>query len=169
MSATVAASLITGLLSLAGVVLSNLLSERRRENALRTAQAVTDEQLRELTREVREHNHFARRMPVVEEQIKVINHRLEDLEKGGAEHMINWKVRFQNRNFWLALVPALLLLLQSAAALAGIDLDLGALQGRLLDFVNAAFGVLAILGIVNDPTTQGLTDSPRALGYRKPN
>ncbi len=84
MSATVAASLITGLLSLAGVVLSNLLSERRRENALRTAQAVTDEQLRELTREVREHNHFARRMPVVEEQIKVINHRLEDLEKGGA-------------------------------------------------------------------------------------
>ena len=79
-----AASLITGLLSLAGVVLSNLLSERRRENALRTAQAVTDEQLRELTREVREHNHFARRMPVVEEQIKVINHRLEDLEKGGA-------------------------------------------------------------------------------------
>lgn len=84
MSATVMASLITGLLSLAGVVLSNLLSERRRENALRTAQAVTDEQLRELTREVREHNHFARRMPVVEEQIKVINHRLEDLEKGGA-------------------------------------------------------------------------------------
>ena len=79
-----AASLITGLLSLAGVVLSNLLSERRRENALRTAQAVTDGQLRELTREVREHNHFARRMPVVEEQIKVINHRLEDLEKGGA-------------------------------------------------------------------------------------
>lgn len=84
MSATVMASLITGLLSLAGVMLSNLLSERRRENALRTAQAVTDEQLRELTREVREHNHFARRMPVVEEQIKVINHRLEDLEKGGA-------------------------------------------------------------------------------------
>lgn len=83
--------------------------------------------------------------------------------------MINWKVRFKNRNFWLALVPALLLLLQSAAALAGIDLELGALQGRLLDFVNATFGVLAILGIVNDPTTQGLTDSPRALDYSKPN
>ena len=83
MSATVAASLITGLLSLVGVMLSNLLSDRRRENALRTAQAVTDEQLRQLTREVREHNNFARRMPVVEEQIKVINHRLEDLEKGG--------------------------------------------------------------------------------------
>lgn len=84
MNATVAASLITGLLSLAGVMLSNLLSERRRENALRTAQAVTDEQLRELTREVREHNNSARRMPVVEEQIKSIHHRLESLEKKGA-------------------------------------------------------------------------------------
>ena len=83
MSATVAASLITGLLSLAGVMLSNLLSDRRRENALRTAQAVTDEQLRQLTREVPEHNKFARRLPVVEEQIKAINNRLEDLEKGG--------------------------------------------------------------------------------------
>ena len=85
MNATVLASLITGLLSLAGVMLSNLLSDRRRENALRTAQAVTDEQLRQLTREVREHNTLARRMPVVEEQIKVINHRLEDLEKEGAK------------------------------------------------------------------------------------
>ena len=82
--------------------------------------------------------------------------------------MINWKVRFKNRNFWLALVPALLLLLQSGAALAGVELELGALQGRLLYFVNAAFGLLAILGIVNDPTTQGLTDSPRALSYREP-
>ena len=85
MNATVLASLITGLLSLAGVMLSNLLSDRRRENALRTAQAVTDEQLRQLTREVREQNNFARRMPVIEEQIKVINHRLEDLEKEGAK------------------------------------------------------------------------------------
>ena len=81
MNATVLASLITGLLSLAGVMLSNLLSDRRRETALRTAQAVTDEQLRQLTREVREHNNFARRMPVVEEQIKVINHRISDLEE----------------------------------------------------------------------------------------
>ena len=81
----VLASLITGLLSLAGVMLSNLLSDRRRETALRTAQAVTEQQLQELTREVREHNNFARRMPVIEEQIKVINHRIEDLEKEGAK------------------------------------------------------------------------------------
>ena len=85
MSEAVAASLITGLMSLFGVILSNLLSERRRESALRTAQAVTDEQLRELTREVQEHNNFARRMPVVEEQIRSIHHRLEDLERGGAK------------------------------------------------------------------------------------
>ena len=83
MDGSVLAALITGLLSLAGVMLSNLLSARRRENALRTAQAVTDTRLEELTREVRQHNNFAQRMPVVEEQIKAIHHRLEDLETGG--------------------------------------------------------------------------------------
>lgn len=83
MDASVLASLITGLLSFAGVMFSNLWSDRRRQSALRTAQAVTDTRLEELTREVRQHNNFARRMPVVEEQIKVINHRLEDLETGG--------------------------------------------------------------------------------------
>ena len=83
MDGSVLASLITGLLSLAGVMLSNLLSDRRRENALRTAQAVTDTRLEELTREVRMHNNFAQSMPVVEEQIKAIHHRLEDLETGG--------------------------------------------------------------------------------------
>ena len=84
MNATVLASLITGILSLAGVMLSNLLSDRRRENNLRTAQAVTDARLEELTREVRLHNNFAQRMPVVEEQIRGIQRRLEDLEKGGT-------------------------------------------------------------------------------------
>ena len=83
MDGSVLAALITGLLSLAGVMLSNLLSDRRRENALRTAQAVTDTRLEELTREVRMHHNFAQRMPVVEEQIKAIHHRLEDLETGG--------------------------------------------------------------------------------------
>ena len=83
MDGSVLAALITGLLSLAGVMLSNLLSDRRRENALRTAQAVTDTRLEELTWEVRMHNNFAQRMPVVEEQIKAIHHRLEDLETGG--------------------------------------------------------------------------------------
>ena len=62
-------ALITGGITLVGVMISN-----------QKSQAVTDTKLEELTREVREHNHFAQRMPVVEEQIKVINHRIEDLE-----------------------------------------------------------------------------------------
>ena len=81
MDPTVLASLITGLLSLAGVMMSNLLSDRRREAAQKIAQAVTDARLEELTREVRLHNNFARRMPVVEEQIKILQHSLEKLEK----------------------------------------------------------------------------------------
>ena len=80
MSEALLSSLITGGLSLVGVIISNLLAVRRNEAALRTAQAVTDTRLEELTREVREHNGFARRMPVVEEQIRVINHRIHDLE-----------------------------------------------------------------------------------------
>lgn len=80
MSEAIIVALITGGLSLVGVVITNLAAARKNEAAIRTAQAVTDTKLEELTREVREHNHFARRMPVVEEQIKVINHRLADLE-----------------------------------------------------------------------------------------
>ena len=76
------AAAITGFLSLLGVVVSNIGSNRKIENALSTSQAVTDCKIDELTREVREHNNFAKRMPVIEEQIKVINHRLEDLERG---------------------------------------------------------------------------------------
>lgn len=80
MSEAVLAAVITGSLSLIGVLVSNFLAARKSEAAIRTAQAVTDAKLEALTREVREHNHFARRMPVVEEQIKVINHRISDLE-----------------------------------------------------------------------------------------
>ena len=80
MSEAVVTALITGGLSLVGVVLTCLFTARRNENAMRISQAVTDTKIEELTREVREHNGFARRMPVVEEQIKVINHRIEDLE-----------------------------------------------------------------------------------------
>lgn len=78
--ATIIASVITGGLALVGVIITNLLSHRKTENSIQTAQAVTDTKIVELTREVREHNNFARRMPVVEEQIKVINHRISDLE-----------------------------------------------------------------------------------------
>ena len=83
MNSTVLSSLITGILSLIGVMVSNLLSERRRETALRTAQAVTDTKLEELTREVREHNNFARRMPVVEERLRSLEQRIGQLERCG--------------------------------------------------------------------------------------
>lgn len=73
-------ALITGGLSLVGVILSNAATSRRMTNQLEKQQAVTDTKLEELTREVREHNNFARRVPVIEEQIKVANHRISDLE-----------------------------------------------------------------------------------------
>lgn len=80
MTEAILVALISGGLSLMGVVISNLSAAKKNEDAIRMAQAVTDARLEELTREVREHNAFARRMPVVEEQIKVINHRIGDLE-----------------------------------------------------------------------------------------
>lgn len=80
MADTIIVAIITGGLSLAGVVISSIASTRRMDSNLKTSQAVTEAKIDELTREVREHNNFARRMPVVEEQIKVINHRVADLE-----------------------------------------------------------------------------------------
>ena len=82
--------------------------------------------------------------------------------------MINWKVRLKNVNVWLTAIPAVLLVLQTLAALFGWQLELGALQEKLLAAVNAVFALLAVLGVVNDPTTAGLKDSARAMGYRKP-
>lgn len=73
-------SVIVGVLALVGVMITNSRSNNRMQNEMKTSQAVTDERIDELTREVREHNNFAHRMPVVEEQIKIINHRLNDLE-----------------------------------------------------------------------------------------
>ncbi len=73
-------AVITGGLALTGVIITNIFGNRRMQSQLEKSQAVTDTKLDELTREVREHNGFARRMPVVEEQIRVINHRISDLE-----------------------------------------------------------------------------------------
>lgn len=78
---SIVVALISGGLSLIGVILSNAATARRTEQKIETAQAVTDTKLDELTREVRAHNNFAQRVPVLEEQIKVANHRLSDLEK----------------------------------------------------------------------------------------
>ena len=82
--------------------------------------------------------------------------------------MINWQVRIKSKEFWLALIPAVLLLVQVVAAVFGFELDLGDIGNRLLDVVNALFAVLAILGIVVDPTTDGVGDSAQAMTYTEP-
>jgi len=78
---------------------------------------------------------------------------------------INWKVRVKNKAFWVALIPAILLLVQVVAGVFGYTLDLG---DKLLEVVNALFAVLAILGIVTDPTTAGVSDSEQAMTYTEP-
>ena len=82
--------------------------------------------------------------------------------------MINWQVRIKSKQFWLALIPAVLLLVQVVAAVFGFELDLGDIGNRLLDVINALFAVLAILGIVVDPTTDGVGDSAQAMTYTEP-
>lgn len=83
--------------------------------------------------------------------------------------MINWKVRVKNKNFWIAMIPAVLLLVQAVAAVFGVAIDLSAFGDRLLTVVNSAFVVLAIVGVVTDPTTSGVGDSAQAMTYNKPN
>lgn len=81
---------------------------------------------------------------------------------------INWKVRMKNKAFWVAIIPALLLVIQTVAALFGFTLDLGDLGNKLLAVVNAVFSVLVIIGVVTDPTTEGISDSDRAMLYEEP-
>lgn len=82
--------------------------------------------------------------------------------------MINWKVRIKNKVFWLSIIPAILLLVQAVAAVFGYSLDFTDLTAKLVAVVEAAFVVLAILGIVADPTTSGMSDSRLAMTYEKP-
>ena len=81
---------------------------------------------------------------------------------------INWTVRLKNKAFWLALIPSLLLLVQQLAAMCGFTLDLTALQEQLMGLAGTVFTLLALFGVVNDPTTAGASDSARALGYTQP-
>lgn len=81
---------------------------------------------------------------------------------------INWKVRIKNKVFWAALIPAALMLIRSVAEVFGIALDFSVLSNQLLAVVEAVFAVLAILGIVVDPTTAGIDDSDQAMTYEAP-
>lgn len=82
--------------------------------------------------------------------------------------MINWKVRIKNKAFWLAVIPAIALVAQAVAAVFGYTIDLTTMVGKLQAVVNAVFALLVILGIVVDPTTEGVSDSKRAMGYDEP-
>jgi phi LC3 family holin len=81
---------------------------------------------------------------------------------------INWTVRIKNKAFWVAIIPAMLMLIQCVASLLGFTLDLGALNEKLLEVIEAVFLVLGIIGIVNDPTTKTLSDSAQAMTYTEP-
>lgn len=81
---------------------------------------------------------------------------------------INWIVRIKNKAFWVAIIPAILLLIQVVASLFGYTLDFSDLGNKLLNLVNAIFGVLVLLGVITDPTTAGVTDSEQAMTYTEP-
>lgn len=81
---------------------------------------------------------------------------------------INWRARIKNKTFWVALIPALLLLIQQVCAVVGVQLDFGDLQAQLVAIVGTVFALLAILGIVADPTTAGVGDSEQAMTYTEP-
>lgn len=81
---------------------------------------------------------------------------------------INFKARIKNKTFWISFIPAVLLLIQVVASVFGFTIDLGDLGQKLLSVVNALFAVLALLGVVVDPTTDGITDSKQALTYDFP-
>lgn len=76
---------------------------------------------------------------------------------------INWKIRLKNKSFWMTLVPALLLTAQRFADLAGVTFNFAEQQSELLAVINSVFVVLAVIGIVSDPTVEGFGDSHRAL------
>ncbi|MGP1544384.1 MAG: phage holin [Candidatus Fimenecus sp.] len=82
--------------------------------------------------------------------------------------MINWKVRIKNKQFWIAIIPAVILLIQVIADVFNFKLELSELGTKLIAVVNAIFVVLTITGVVVDPTTAGLGDSKQALTYNEP-
>lgn len=81
---------------------------------------------------------------------------------------INWVARFKNKAFWVAIVPAVLLLITQVAAIFGITFDFSIFQDKVLALVESVFVVFTIMGIVTDPTTEGFADSARAMTYDKP-
>lgn len=82
---------------------------------------------------------------------------------------INWTVRIKNKAFWVAIIPAVLLLAKQLCAVFGVELEVAGLSDQLVEIVGTVFMVLALVGVVNDPTTKTLADSERAMTYTEPN
>lgn len=81
---------------------------------------------------------------------------------------INWKVRIKQKVFWLAIIPMVLMLIEQVLRVFGIVVNFGELGNQLKDIIESVFFILGLIGIVNDPTTAGLTDSKQALTYEVP-
>ncbi|MHC8516969.1 phage holin [Sporosarcina sp. ITBMC105] len=81
---------------------------------------------------------------------------------------INWKVRVKNKYFWLAMVPAFLLVAQIVAGWFGYELAADVIGEEAAGFINAVFALFVILGVVVDPTTAGMEDSEQAMRYKEP-
>lgn len=82
--------------------------------------------------------------------------------------MINWKVRIKNKAFWGSIIPAVLLLAQQICALLGVEIDVSGIGEQLVAIAGTIFAVLALLGVVTDPTTKGINDSKQAMTYEAP-
>ena len=81
---------------------------------------------------------------------------------------INWTVRIKNKAFWVTIIPAVLLLVQQICAMFGVELNIAGVSNQLVSIVGTVFGILALIGIVNDPTTSGMSDSKQAMTYEVP-
>lgn len=81
---------------------------------------------------------------------------------------INWKVRIKNKTFWISMIPALILLIRQICAVFGITIDLSGTEAQLVGIAETVFVILALLGIVTDPTTAGISDSDLAMCYLEP-
>lgn len=81
---------------------------------------------------------------------------------------INWKVRIKNKAFWIAIVPAILLLIQQVCSVFGVAMDFSWLSEKLISIVGTVFIILTMLGVVADPTTEGMSDSATAMTYEEP-
>ena len=136
MTEAVIVALITGGLSVLGVIISNIGSNRKIEDALSTSQAVTDCKIEELTREVREHNNFARRMPVVEQQITDIKKDIDELRKGQ---------RMDKKWLKAAGVRAIKTIAQTAVATIGTSAVMGDVDWIMVASASILAGILSVL------------------------